>query len=96
MLHKSKVIGAKGVRVIGSVMHFTFQTAADLVLESEVKALDALDVYDLSSKDLKQARMERTKRIQYKLKDATETLLKHSKGSFKSNNGNSVEQAINI
>jgi len=53
MLHKSKVVAAKGVRVIGSVMHFTFQTAADLVLEVEVKTLKKLDVYDLSIKELK-------------------------------------------
>ena len=68
MIYKSKVVVAKGFRIVSSVMHFTFQTAADLVLESEVKSLKMLDVYDLTAKDLKQARIERTNFKQYKLK----------------------------
>ena len=77
MIYKSKVVVAKGVRIVSSVMHFTFQTAADLVLEAEVKSLEKLDVYDLTVKELKQARTERTKLVQYKLK---QTPIKGLKG----------------
>jgi len=76
MLQESKIVVAKGVRIVGSVMHFTFQTAADLVLVAEVKTLERLDVYDLTIKELKQARTERTKLVQYKLKQTPIKALK--------------------
>lgn len=96
MLQNSKIVLAKGVRVIGSVMHFTFQTAADLVLEGEVKALNKLDVYDLTSKELRRARMERTKLIRYRLKQTSNMFLKRSKPSSKSEDNNGlIVQLIN-
>ena len=76
MIYKSKVVVAKGFRIVSSVMHFTFQTAADLVLEAEIKSLEKLDVYDLTVKELKQARTERTKLVQYKLKQTPIKALK--------------------
>ena len=76
MLHESKIVVSKGVRIVVSVMHFTFQTAADLVLEAEVKTLEKLDVYDLTVKELKKARIERTKLVQYKLKQTPKNVLK--------------------
>ena len=80
MIYKSKVVVAKGVRIVSSVMHFTFQTAADLVLEAEIKSLEKLDVYDLTLKELKQARTERTKLVQYKLKQTSKKAFKGIRG----------------
>ena len=85
MLQNGKILLAKGVRSIGSVLHFSFQTSADLVLTIEAKSLDKLDVYDLTLKELKQARTERTKLMKYKLKHTTKTLLKHSEKEIESN-----------
>ena len=76
MLQKSKIVLAKGVRVIGSFIHITFQSAADLTLESEVKILEVIDIYELTSKELKQARTERTRLMQYKLKKAFKSPLR--------------------
>ena len=76
MIYKSKVVVAKGIRIVSSVMHFTFQTAADLALEAEVKSLEKLDVYDLSVKELRKARIERTKLVQYKLRQTPKKALK--------------------
>ena len=91
MLYQSKIVVAKGVRIVGSVMHFTFQTAADLVLEAEVKSLEKLDVYDLSVKELKKARIERTKLVQYKLKQAPKNVLKSIGELKESFNKKSIE-----
>ena len=75
MQHKSKIVLAKGVRVVGSLFHFTAQTSSDLILKAEVITLKKLDVYDLTKNELKQARQERTELTQYKIKDSLSQIL---------------------
>lgn len=84
MQTKNKVVLAKGVRMIGSVLHFATQTSADLILKAEVITLKKIDVYDLTENELKQARKERTAFTQYKIKQSVMHAI-HSK-SFKTKN----------
>lgn len=85
MLHKSKILTAKGVRILGGTLHFTLKTAADLVLAGEVKALKGLNVYEMTENELVQVRLEITRLKQYKLKKISKTLLIRKKSPSKFN-----------